>query len=505
MRKTRHILLMLLMLLPAAGRAVADTADTSAVAEHNDRWLDVLARSRQNPAFANTAYRSSYTELGLLADYAHRSKPFVREKGSGHLLGRAYVESYLRMGRRSVVWGGASYQAGLRRNIRYNATTDYDLLYPYVMGDTVGGKMKNEQYAFFGGYAGTMRRWTLGAELRFRAEHEFRDIDPRPRGIATDLHVDLGANVSLGHYKIGVGMGGNIYKQTNDVQFYNDLGVKPEYHMTGLGTHYVRFAGANRTCYYRGLGLTADLHLRPTVGSGAYLSAAYAHMPYEKILTELNALPISTLYARQIEGEAGWKQEGKIGWSVFGGLTLGRRNGNEHIAGNASGKEYASLITLTMYRSRQTDSYIGAAVHLAGRHRLTAEGRIGRQTTDHRYARLERTMHASGLYARVGLQHDVRIGRGLFLVSGIDVQHMANKAGRIDMPHAIMDRHATELTEDMFRVMTSNATDICGRMKLYYAPAAWKGMAAFVTIKGGSRRLPDRTGTTLETAAGIAF
>ena len=240
---------------------IAQVQDTTATAEHQNRWKHVLGDFRSNPTFMHDAYNTSMTQMCMSVRYKKANRPFQAETGDGHILGNVAVDSYLRLNPNNTVWGGASYRTGKKYNIYFNSTSDYDMLYPYVMADTIGGNMENERYAFNGGYAVKIKRWTFGAELKFRAEHEYRTIDPRPRGIATDLLLRVGLAHTLGHYEIGAGLGMKTYKQTNNVDFYNPLGVIPEFHMTGLGTDYVRFAGAVRSSYYKGTGAIADLQL----------------------------------------------------------------------------------------------------------------------------------------------------------------------------------------------------------------------------------------------------
>ncbi|WP_156098643.1 DUF6850 family outer membrane beta-barrel protein [Prevotella sp. S7-1-8] len=479
--------------------------DTTAVAEHNDRWINLLAAYRDNPSFMDGAFRTSYSELGLKVDFGHESKALIQQMGDRHLLGKAYVDSYLKLGKKGTVWGGASYQMGEKRNLRFCSTSDYELLYPYVMADTVGGNMRNEQYAFFGGYSLTTGRWAIGANLKFRAEHEYRMIDPRPRGIATDLRMAVGANVSLWRYRVGLGAGANIYKQTNDVEFYNELGVKPEYHMTGLGTDYLRFAGANRTCYYKGLGFATDLRLRPRSGSGVFLSAEYQHTPYKKILTDLNALPISTLYVDQSRLLLGWKQEGRIGWSVFGAMDARRRQGDEHIAGSASGSEYKSLITLTMYRHYLYDYYVGAAMHIGGKHRWTLEAKAGQQEQSSRYIMLERLMEVRKAYVQANLQYVARIAGCVFCEWDSAITRMVNKSSRRVMPYATMDKLTTALTDDTFAVMAGSYTSVSSRIKIMYQPKMWKGAGPFVEVGGSHAKLSDRVHAELKATVGVAF
>ena len=78
-------------------------------------------------------------------------------------------------------------------------------------------------------------------------------------------------------------------------------------------------------------------------------------MPYNNILTELNALPISKLEVTTMAAQAGWKHEGKWRWALFAGYYTEHRRGKEHIAGSSSSTEYKSLITLSMYQNNKAD------------------------------------------------------------------------------------------------------------------------------------------------------
>ena len=128
-------------------------------------------------------------------------------------------------------------------NIRWNSTSDYDLLAPYVLADTVGGNTLGERYMFSGGYSTSIGKWYVGAEMLFRAEQEWRKRDPRMRGIVSDLTVKLGTTYKVtDNYQIGAALSGNIYKQSNDVDLYNEQGGAAQYIMTGLGTYYKRFS-----------------------------------------------------------------------------------------------------------------------------------------------------------------------------------------------------------------------------------------------------------------------
>lgn len=259
-------------------------------------WNQLSTSLLTNPALHSAAYAQSYSEMALTVDFQHQSEAFVEEKGKGHVLGALAVNSYLRMNPRSAVWGSASYTTGKQKSICWNSTSDYELLAPYVMADTLGGDTHRERYTFSGGYGTQLGRVLLGGEMAIRAEHEYRDRDPRMRGIVTELLLRGGAGLTAWHYRWGVLAEGTIYKQTNSVDFYNELGVIPEYHMTGLGTEYSRFAGEQRSLAYRGGSFDIAFDVVPTGNEGLYGYVSLGRNAYERLLTSANSLPLSRLY-----------------------------------------------------------------------------------------------------------------------------------------------------------------------------------------------------------------
>lgn len=480
-------------------------SDTTAVVEHNSRWVNLLSQSRNNPAFMSNAYHTSYTQIGIATDYCYENKAIIQQLGNRHLLNKAFVHSYLKLGNKSTVWGGASYQYGNKYNIRYCSTSDYALLEPYVMADTIGGNLINEQYTFYGGYAFGIGKWEIGATLHFRAEHEYRMIDPRPRGIATELNASLGVHYLLSQYQLGFGIGTNVYRQTNDVQFYNELGVKPEYHATGLGTDYLRFAGANRTCHYKGLGLIANLHLKPAHVSGLYGSAQYLYIPYKKILTEINALPISTLYLQTLNTSIGWKQNTPIGYALYCGVNVSHRRGNEHIAGSASGSEYVSLITLSMYRHIQSNYYVGAAFNIDKKTHLIFDVRVGYQVDAAQYERLERIMDCTKMYTTMGLQYIVPLTPYSWFMLDADMARYAHRKDRLVMPYVTMNNYIINFINDRFTSLTSSYTNYHGKLSYYLYPKTWRGVGLFVTFSSNYLIMNNRSQKACKGSIGATF
>ena len=111
-----------LLLSPAR----AQDRDTTATAEHRNGWTNILGNALHNPAFMHAAYTTSLSEMYLNVSYRQANKPQQAQTGDGHTLGNIAVSSYLKLSPNTTVWGGASYQTGRKRNIRFNSTSDYD-------------------------------------------------------------------------------------------------------------------------------------------------------------------------------------------------------------------------------------------------------------------------------------------------------------------------------------------------------------------------------------------
>lgn len=352
--------LRLLICLIATVKSLAALADvrgidTLSLAEHTDAYLDALKPVDGNPALEVRRYATSLSRIAATAENHWAVRPFFHQLGQGQKTLLFAADSHLRLSANTAVWGLAEYAAGERRRVKWNSTADFLLLYPYVMADTLGGNLTFERYAFKAGWASAWKKIKIGAEARFRAEHEYRTTDPRPRNIVTDLTLLFGASAPLlASHELGLTGGLRFYKQTNNVAFLREAGVIPEYHMLGLGMDYKRFSGNNASAYYKATGCEVGIDLVPTGKRGLMFSTQYAYTPYHRILPNLNALPISVLGVQTLKGEVGWRQGQRDGWLLKAAVCHERRTGNEQIAGSSSSTEYRIVDELTTYRARGT-------------------------------------------------------------------------------------------------------------------------------------------------------
>jgi hypothetical protein len=479
-------------------------ADTSRVAERQ-AWWTAVARHDINPAFMLDRYRKTMSELSVYADYSGANEAVLMSLGKGRSLYGAGVNSFVRLSPTMTVWGSASYQTGRKRGIKWNSTADYILLYPYVMADTLGGDLHHERYTFSGGYAQQFGRWRLGLTADFRAEHEYRTYDPRPRSVVTNLSLRAGASYIWRDYEMGAGAGARFYKQTNEVAFYREAGVIPEYQMTGLGSDYVRFSGSNRSAYYTSTGFLADLGVQP-LASGAYLSARYSYAPFERVLPELNALPLSKLYLLQSEMEAGWKHQGAVDWAARLVWDYENRKGDEHVAGNASSSQYLILADLTMFRSHTASYGAGLTLHLATLRDLTVALDGGYINSRASYVEPERRVSMKRPFVRGGVQTSLPVGQSSTFTITADGSWLGRCSNpQIVMPYAMMDAARTAYVNTTYDRLTAGYGSAALTLRWQLSSQAWGGYSAFIEVRSQYTGGSDYNAKALKAVIGFVF
>lgn len=333
-------------------------------AEENDSTVNVLSAieesrvgmwqlaelSHANPAVNQWRMNVGLTEIS--AGYFSRmdkGKHDIRDGTGAHNF-KIGAETYTKY-RSSTLWGSASYAKGKIRSVKWNETAHRELIYPYVLADSVGGDFYEEIYSFSGGYADCRDRLAWGACLSYEATLQYRNVDPRPRNIAGNLEVSGGVMYRIfGAYYTGLGIDLMKYKQTNDILFKSEMGVDKVYHLTGLGNHYKRFAGTGLSTYYNGYRCGIGLNLYPENGRGFFASGRLCRFTFDNIISDLNRLPMASAWHNQLEVQGGWMTGGA---SMYGGvsgkLTLYRRHGTENIFGDAASSVYPLICSNEMF------------------------------------------------------------------------------------------------------------------------------------------------------------
>jgi hypothetical protein len=324
----------------------------SIIAPSDNAMWQMNSQAYDNPAVKQWMLPMTHNSIDLSyhKDKSDETIDFPGE-GTGTDYWQAEANSYMKY-KTSTLWGGASYRNGKVRNVKWNETSDAALIYPYFTADSVGGNMSMEQYAFNGGYADQTDKWAWGGTIGYTAGLYYRNVDPRPRNVTGKLNIALGGGAKLwqGSYFAGASVNWMKYKQSNDIDFKSQTGVEKIYHLTGLGTHYSRFAGTGTDVYYTGNRLGATFNIFPVGGSGVVASANISRFKFDKILTDLNKLPMATANHKQLDVQVGWLQYGRVNdWAVTATLQAYRRHGLENIFGDASSSIYPQIGQLLMY------------------------------------------------------------------------------------------------------------------------------------------------------------
>ena len=467
--------LLILLLFIAGGTAVgAQDIDSTnvrheATLEHLALFNDVHQISWRNPAMMEGAYRHSMTHFLLTSDWQKKSAPFILQKGTGHFLVTAKADSYIRLGDNTAVWGKASFSTGKNHDIKWNSIADYDLLEPDILGDTIGGDTSSEKYVFEGGYGTHRNRWHIGGEMLFRAQQEYRKVDPRMRSIVSDLTLRVGTGYDIAHYSLGVSFQGNIYRQTNSVDFYKPLGSIPEYQLMGLGEIYTRFSGDINDLIFKGGGIKIQLDLTPANDNSGIIANAYASQhSYERVARLLNSLPLTTLYNKEVSTRAGWMHNGELDYAMWVDYQFNRRSSDQHLAGTSSSQIYPVIAHLTMYKNYIINTSLTAIVGRRGTTSWWVKACGGYTGNRQHFVFPRRTMKYGHVFGKVEGQMIFSPSKLWTITSQLNGSYHDCAGNQLVLPLADMEPHFITMMEHNFDVLSSNFTHAEARFRADY-------------------------------------
>lgn len=360
--------LLCILLLSAAGMTDAVAAFTQPAdsvslfrtqREHASPVAALAAAAYAAPALRSEAFVGSLSEISVGYEMRREETAFEQQKGDGDDFGRFSAESYEHLSDKSTVWGNAGYRRGTVRNVVWNVSSDYDVVFPYVVADSIGGDLASEEYVFGGGYGHRSGRCTWALEADARALHEYRDHDPRIRNVAIDIDAGAGGSVRIGKYRLGLSASLRVYKQSGEkIQYAHSAGEKGVYHLSGLGSHYAGFEGnANSQARYRGNGCGMTLALVPDAERvGLHLVAGYEYLRIEKELPGSADLVLQKVVPQSFRAEAAWLRDAgdDLHWGVALKVRYDYRRGDEGIVddnNSSQGSETLGFLTLFEYGS----------------------------------------------------------------------------------------------------------------------------------------------------------
>ena len=437
----RKLLIPILIAVSVASKAeVADTAASSGVMSRIELAESGLWRMTPdlyiNPAMKQWMLPVSVSAVNLSYADARLNRAVYRAMGEGSQRWMAGAESYMKY-RSSTLWGSATYSNGKDRNPVWNESSDLDLIYPYVVADSIGGDIKAESYALSGGYADHTDRWAWGATISYKAGLNYRNVDPRPRNVTGRLDLSAAGawRVPSTDYRLGLSAGYMRYKQSADITFVNDLADNRIWHLTGLGTHYERFTGQGYSHSYQGHRLSGSLDLLPQSGRGVSLSAGIERFAFDHILTSLNNMPLQSASETMWRLEASWLRPGTChDLAATLSVRAGSREGTENIFGDAAAGIYPKIGELTMYRHSISRAMLRALWqwHPSKAMRLAVEPRIGYSRSRQTYADPWRLMQIGTVDGGVDISFSKLFGSRWRLRANLSAYGFVPSGCRID-------------------------------------------------------------------------
>lgn len=360
-------------------KAAAPAGVLERIDAHTDRMRSIGSGVWDNPAMRPFEQSYSYTTVGLEYRRERQDKAVSTQAGDGYDGAGFAASAYIRHGN-ATLWGEGGYTTGRHRSPVWNEVANAELLYPYLTADDTGGDISSETYRFAGGYAARNGRLAWGASLGYTAGQHYRDVDPRPRNVTGRLEAAAGIGWRpADRYVFAVGGEAMKYKQTSDIDFKSELGRATIYHLTGLGTDYVRFRGNGMTTHYDGTRYAVRLDMTPERGNGMLATLRMARLTVKTILNDMNKLPMASLWHNTLDAAVGYRHNGHCtAWGVAADMNIYRRHGSENIFGDAASAIYPQIGTVEMFADNgYTVAARGVAEHDFGGVRLAYEPAAG--------------------------------------------------------------------------------------------------------------------------------
>ncbi len=361
----------------------------------------------------------AYTSIAAAWNGRREESPAKMEEGDSMDEGQLNISTLVRPTCNSAVRGSINYARGLKRNVIWNTSSDYDIVYPYTLADTVGGNLNHEKYQFSGGYSALKGNFLWGLEGAYRAFHEYRDVDPRPRNIVSDLNVRGTAGLLLGGRVLEGSLFYRRYSQSQNVTFVSERGRNTSvFHLTGLGDYNWRFSGASDaylTTRYSGNGVGFQLATYPKAVQGWRADASYTLLNMAHYLPNQNEALYTQALTREIRLNAGY-----IGRRFTAGAHAAYqwREGIESVLDNGKAGRFLELTKLPLFGSSELSAGADAAWQLKN-WSVSGSAEWSSQSASGAYP--EREMTLSAIDVKLGGQYLYEGSKWNFL-AGAEIQ-----------------------------------------------------------------------------------
>lgn len=428
----------------------------------------------ENPALKIFMHQVSLSQFGIEGFERKEKESVLLQQGDGEHGFAVKASSVLKFTPQSEIRGTAEYINSKRKSVLWNESSDYKTIYPYVSADEQGGDLNSETYRFSGEYAHTAGAYTWAARLGYRAVMEFRNVDPRPKNTVSDLLFTIaGSRKITGNYRGALSFHAGKYKQDNTLKFFSALGGSTIYHLTGLGMHYVRFAGANTNVLYDGASFGGSVDLLPEHKQGIFASAGYRHFEYNKQMKDLGDITLCTLKAEKFSGEVAYMNGQK---GIKASIVYRKRSGTENIFGSPNGGIYPVINSVKSYSDIRNE-FMLAGIYGQSYPSLSWNliSEVSLVSTDINYLEPERNICGKQANFRVDWENN-KAFRHSSLTSVLSFAHRRSLSATRRMEKQNEADVLKPLTDNVFQLLSSHLSMISGR-------ARWDVPVSFV--KGG--------------------
>lgn len=274
-------------------------------------WLEtkVFSRLYRNPS---TAFQRPDT-LGVgrvESSYGYRSSEGLQLLSEGSSEGKFELIAEGRgLRANKIFWGKVGYSNSANERTAWTNVTDPFRVGPYQVADSIGGDTYSEEYLLNGGVAIPAGKWIMSGEAGYRAGHQYRKTDPRPKSTTTDLYGKLSTGYSFRNkYLVGVTLQAGKYEQELNINVQRDNNKFNFFVMRGFGMYHLQEStyASNFSWRYKGSNFETTFFFLPSEGSGL---SGYSTMRYENIDSYPggNYIPFS-FKTLSFNNEIGWKK-----------------------------------------------------------------------------------------------------------------------------------------------------------------------------------------------------
>lgn len=262
-----------------------------------------------NPAMRFLYPMEHHTEVSFNGEWANNEASLV-QKGNSLKRFRFIANSFFQ-NTKKLYYGKAKYENGFRDGIKWNSLTDIEHLSPYILADTVQGKMNKESYFFAGGYATKLGKLGIGAFASYNAASAFKEIDPRPLNTVSDLYMTIGTSYPLlKKHLLGAAISYEKYQQEQHIKIFKDVGSTTIFYLRGLGISEMNFTTSidpskSLLNKYKKYSVVGNFTLLPTTEKGSFASLSFKAGELE-LLSE-NYKEVSILQEKKTDIQLGYK------------------------------------------------------------------------------------------------------------------------------------------------------------------------------------------------------